>query len=641
MQYDNNSKNNRRAEIPDALPGTGKSGAGKRPYGRYLLTALWGIFTIFTVVLFFAERYLMDSWAELSADEVVYHLKSSLDGTNPEMIIGALIHYGLPAAAILAVIMAVPGRLRKKGHSGAAFMAAVLAIDLAALFFVKTELDRRLNFTNYLSWTLFGTNSDFIADNYVDPGTVRITFPEKKRNLIYIFLESTEMTFADRGSGGAFEKNVIPELTELAVENEDFSGGEPVLNGGISLPGSTWTMGAMFAMATGAPLKVPINGKNIRDEKHFFPEMKSLGTILQQEGYRQELLIGSKASFGGRNVFYKGHGDFEIRDYIYAVRHSRIPKDYNVFWGFEDEKLFALAKEDLTELASGKQPFNLTMLTVDTHFEDGYKCRLCRDDFGGQYANAFACSSRQVTEFVRWIRQQDFYPDTTIVICGDHPTMDKDFCTDVPGDYLRKTYVAIINGKNPDSGTGSKKYREYSTMDMFPTTLAAMDVEIEGNRLGLGVNLYSDENTLIEEYGLEECERELTLPSAFMEEMSGIRITKELLEEISGHVTIGVEYDDEGSVKLSLEKLGDYLNYESVSEVTLEIRDKETGEEETFSLKPAFASLDDKNRYTYNKRYDLKGRSLEELEVSFYITTERFEHYKIADLENNSDGPVK
>ena len=655
MQYDNNSKNNKRAEKTDALPDAvksaagengavksaagkstdGRKDAGRRPYGRYLLTALWGIFTVFTVVLFFAERYLMDSWAELSADEVVYHLKSSLDGTNPEMIIGALIHYGLPAAVVIAAITAVLYRLGKKGRGRAAFMAAVLALDFAALFFVKTELDRRLNFTNYFSWTLFGTNSDFIADNYVDPGTVTITFPEKKRNLIFIFLESTEMTFADRESGGAFDKNVIPELTELAMENEDFSGNEAVLNGGISLPGSTWTMGAMFAMATGAPLKVPIKGNSIRDEKHFFPEMKSLGTILEKQGYRQELLIGSKASFGGRNVFYKGHGNFEIRDYVHAARYRRIPENYMVFWGYEDEKLFELAREDLTEMASAKRPFNLTMLTVDTHFEDGYRCRLCRDDFGEQYADAFACSSRQVTEFVEWVKQQDFYPDTTIVICGDHPTMDKDFCTDVPEDYLRKTYVAIINGKNPDSGTGSTAYREYSTMDMFPTTLAAMGVQIEGNRLGLGTNLYSEEKTLIEEYGLEECETELTLPSAFMDKMSGIRITKELLEEISGHVTIGAEYDDNGRVRLSLNKLCDYLNYESVSEVELEIRDEAAGKKETFSLQPAFASLEDKNQYSYSKLYDLEGRNLEDLKVAFYITTEGFKHYKVADLENN------
>lgn len=51
--------------------------------------------------------------------------------------------------------------------------------------------------------------------------------------------------------------------------------------------------------------------------------------------------------------------------------------------------------------------------------------------------------------------------------------------------------------------------RKYTTVDLFPTTLAAMGVKIEGNRLGLGVNLYSGEKTLYEQYGKDYLEVEL------------------------------------------------------------------------------------------------------------------------------------
>ena len=136
------------------------------------------------------------------------------------------------------------------------------------------------------------------------------------------------------------------------------------------------------------------------------------------------------------------------------------------------------------------------MLTVDTHFEDGYVCDLCPDTFGdNQYANVMACSSRQVKEFVDWIQQQDFAADTTIVISGDHPTMDSDFCEDVDKDYERRVYTTYINS-SAEKQTDEK--RNYTTFDNFPTTLAAMGVDIEGNRLGLGTNLYSTEQTLTE-----------------------------------------------------------------------------------------------------------------------------------------------
>ena len=52
-------------------------------------------------------------------------------------------------------------------------------------------------------------------------------------------------------------------------------------------------------------------------------------------------------------------------------------------------------------------------------------------------------------------------------------------------------------------------------MDMFPTTLAAMGCSIEGERLGLGTNLFSDLPTLSEEMGVETLNRELSKRSDF------------------------------------------------------------------------------------------------------------------------------
>lgn len=46
-------------------------------------------------------------------------------------------------------------------------------------------------------------------------------------------------------------------------------------------------------------------------------------------------------------------------------------------------------------------------------------------------------------------------------------------------------------------------------MDLYPTTLAALGVQIEGNRLGLGTNLYSGDKTLVEKYGLDYLNVEL------------------------------------------------------------------------------------------------------------------------------------
>lgn len=158
------------------------------------------------------------------------------------------------------------------------------------------------------------------------------------------------------------------------------------------------------------------------------------------------------------------------------------------------------------------------MLTVDTHFEDGYVCRLCSDKYGdNQYANVMACSSRQVSEFVSWIQQQDFYENTTIVLVGDHPTMDNDFCNDVKVD--RKTYVAYINSATELNTTDGC---DYTTFDLFPTTIAALGVEIEGERLGLGTNLFSSVQTLTERFGKDKMIMELGYKSKLMENLANI-----------------------------------------------------------------------------------------------------------------------
>lgn len=232
-----------------------------------------------------------------------------------------------------------------------------------------------------------------------------------------------------------------------------------------------------------------------------------MNDILENAGYRQSLMIGSDATFGGRRLYFEEHGNCEMYDYKYAQETAWIPEDYKVWWGYEDKKLFEFAKEKLSEIAEEEEPFNFTLLTVDTHFEDGYLCDICRNTFkGDQYANVLACSSRQVDEFVNWIQKQKFYENTTIVLVGDHPTMDSDFCEDIDENYVRKVYTSYIN---PAAEPEIDKERYYTTFDMLPTTLAALGVEIEGERLGLGTNLFSGKQTLTERFGSETVKNEL------------------------------------------------------------------------------------------------------------------------------------
>ncbi|NLB20032.1 MAG: LTA synthase family protein [Clostridium sp.] len=309
-----------------------------------------------------------------------------------------------------------------------------------------------------------------------------------------------ENTFGSRLDGGAFKENFMPELTEIAKENATFSDKQAVLGGNPPTVGTGWTMAAMFSHSTGLPLKVPVQGNSLSDFSTFFPGAISIGQILKEEGYKNYLMLGSDATFGGRRNFYTLHGDYEIYDYDVAIEKQVIPEDYKVWWGFEDEKLYSWAKEELIEISKKEEPFNFTMLTVDTHHEDGYVCSLCEEEFDDQYANVIACASRQIDDFIKWIQDQDFYENTSIVIVGDHPTMDSDFKEDINRNYTSTTYNTFINSGISVSEERLRN-RDFYAFDLFPTTLASLGVEIMGDRVALGTNLFSDEDTLFVIHG--------------------------------------------------------------------------------------------------------------------------------------------
>lgn len=481
---------------------------------RYICNSVWVTLIGFATLVIVSIWWVLNKWQHLSMEEVVYQLKSPLQGTSTDIIweyIRVCIPFVLAIIGGCIIFILLKEKIIKyKIFKRVITFGVVLAVITSMVrFWTRLDISAFIkNQTNY---------STFIDDNYVNPDFVTLTFPEEKRNLIYIFLESMEITYADCGSGGNFDVNVIPELTELVQQYESFGGTDTVVNGGYPMTGATWTAGAMFAQTSGLPLNLPIGNDDMYTQDTFLPKVVTLGDILEEAGYEQTLLIGSYALFSGRDKYFSQHGNYNICDYAYSVANGEIPEDYYVWWGYEDEKLFENAKKRLLELSSQDKPFNLTMLTADTHFEDGYYCDKCETEFGNdQYANVFACSSRQVYEFVKWIQAQDFYENTTIVISGDHLTMDSDFCNDVDSDYVRKVYTCYINAP---CETETDEKREYTTFDNFPTTLASLGVKIEGERLGLGSNLFSSELTLAEQYGYEVMEQNVAQKSRLIDEI--------------------------------------------------------------------------------------------------------------------------
>lgn len=471
------------------------------------------IILILSVVMCVASIYYKVNYKEQTFDTILYHLLRGPEQANTQ-VVGIALKVCIIPIILLVTILCIPlTNVNKK-----------IQIKKFQIYPVQKILNNKIKYSVVIlvfsiifalgqiglyAYTINQIQrSEIFEEEYVASENVKITFPEKKRNLIYIFLESMEITVASKENGGGWEYSIIPELEKLAQDNINFSNTEK-LGGAVPMPGTGWTVAGMVAQTSGVPLKTAFgdNDNSYSGYSSFLPGVYSLGDILKKEGYNLKLMVGSDAEFGGRKDYFSVHGNYEIFDFNTAVEEGKMTKDDKVWWGYSDDDLFKWAKDEIIELANEDEPFNFVMLTADTHFTDGYLSENAGNKFETQYENVFAYSSKSVNEFIEWIKTQDFYDNTTVVVVGDHIGMQTEFYEKhLEDDYTRIIFNTFINSAIPETNS---KNRQFSTMDIFPTVLASIGAKIEGERLGLGTNLFSGEETLIEKYGYEKIKKEL------------------------------------------------------------------------------------------------------------------------------------
>ena len=470
---------------------------------------------------FFSGRFYVSTFGRLGFDSVLYTLSSGLGGVQSGQITRFLLLAFLPCVCFTGLVIFLlqrpwlrsQGKYESRAPSRALLYWCSILLALGMTIFAAFDVE-------LVAYVLHqNADSGIYKAAYADPDNVKVTFPEEKRNLIYIMLESMETSYLSKELGGAMEENLIPELYDLASENLCFSNTREKVGGFYTTKGANRTIGSMVAQTAGIPLKSPTDDvyQYGAAGEDFLPGVTTLTNILHEAGYYQTLMVGSDVRFGGRKASFAQHAMDEICDSYTARTDGIIPVDFVVWWGMEDLYLFEYAKQKISALADRTEPFAFTMLTVDTHHVGGYQCVLCEESKSGEsYDQSISCSSRQVADFVKWIQAQDFYENTTIIIVGDHESMDNGYFERmVDDDYQRLLYNCFIN-----TPTAPKKVtnRHFAAVDLFPTTLAALGCTIEGDRLGLGTNLFSNVSTLTERMGFENFSNELAKASTYYEE---------------------------------------------------------------------------------------------------------------------------
>jgi Sulfatase len=408
-------------------------------------------------------------------DSVFYHMATGLSGGDVSQYAGMIAGAG---AAVLAVLFGcfmlyrrLPAAIAPK-RWGNTLVIGLIAASFGANPFTQ-DVGRHFS-REYLTVQQ--------TEGFVDP--VLGAMPAKKKNLVLLYLESTERTYFDEKEF----PGLIEDLRPIEAQAQSFT------HLGQSI-GAGFTIGGMVAGQCGVPLLLS-GTENSMHVSNFLTGATCLGDLLKQGGYRTEYFGGASKEFAGKGSFYESHG-FDRVTGLEDLTPSLADPTYLGPWGLQDDTLFAMAKDKLDTLAKGPDPFALVMLTLDTHHPNGHGStnRGCKDVVYGDGSNpmlqSVKCEDKLAAAFIKSIQDSPIGKDTVIVVLSDHLAMVNGAATELAQIERNNLFMILQPGAKPAINA-----RSGSTLDVGPTVMAALGFEVP--QIGFGVNLFGKAQTLAE-----------------------------------------------------------------------------------------------------------------------------------------------
>jgi len=287
------------------------------------------IATVLGIIIIYTTVWTIDNFGHASIDEILFTISSPIKGFDYNLAFSYL-YFILLLCFLYELIFILLFRIKKYE-----FKKIYLLISIGVFIFGCYYLECNFNVVNYLSVSytqtdIYSKESSYDPAIYVNPEEVKIT-GEKTNNLIFIYLESIENTFADIKNGGINEINFIPELTDLAKDNVSFSN-TSLLGGPFNTSGSTWTIGSMVCQMGGLPLKNLI-GNNMSEYDYFIlVESRDANAFFGHYYTEYKGLIPGECSIGTTYIyFFPGNGN----GYIY--QNNLVSQlEYTIYSAFEE-----------------------------------------------------------------------------------------------------------------------------------------------------------------------------------------------------------------------------------------------------------------------------------------------------------------
>ncbi|MDR3070545.1 MAG: sulfatase-like hydrolase/transferase [Propionibacteriaceae bacterium] len=466
----------------------------KKRSTRLLRVASWALSGL-ALFMLAGAGWIRYRFGEVSLEQIVMNLPGAEGGEgagNEGLVVeAAFVCIGLPLVCLLftAIVLLVRRKLIRRKPLEPSEPAArpvrrrwKVAVPAAAFVLALAILSLVAGVPQHVARLI--DNRTF-AEYYVRP---QAAAPQSPKNLITIYLESMENTFGDKD---IFGQNLLAELDEATAGWNQYGN---VGEGLRQYQGGGWTMAGIVGTQCGIPLKsrlllAGVNPNDLGEQvDSYLPGAECLGDILAENGYTNAFIGGAQTRFAGKDTFLKGHGYQSVKGLGYWEANGADAADISI-WGLSDVQLFEYARKSATELRDAGTPFNLTILTLDTHEPAGvYPSCVTGDQI--PMATAIKCSMRAVSGFLEYLRGQGFYEDTVIVVMGDHLK-----ATSEGGDFKNELdsipdRAIVYRVWSPDPVAFSRSNADQ--LSVFPTTLDLLGFGLEDGRAGLGISFVGD-----------------------------------------------------------------------------------------------------------------------------------------------------
>ncbi|WP_089677312.1 sulfatase-like hydrolase/transferase [Halomonas shengliensis] len=474
---------------------------------------LWGVYV-----------YLAESFGIVEIGAIFFHLQAGISdhGGSGRLLAAAL--YTLTMLALLAAFT----WLARRDHRWR------LADRLLALVLIAS---------NPLFYSMGQRSAAIVTDDgawldrrYAAP--VIQQAPREPPNLLLLYLESIERTYADRERFG----DAYAFLEALGRRGHVFEGVRQLENTG-------WTMAGMIASQCGTPLMPAglLHDNQFEPLGRVVPGIRCLGDVLAAQGYRLSFLGGASTDFAGKGIFYRDHGFDRILGRAELEPRLEDPEYLND-WGLFDDSLYDFTVEEIRRLEEeGEEPWGVVNLSLTGHAPNGYPAEACLErqgEFDGEdILYSVECSAWLAFDLIDRLEREGLLENTLVVIASDHLTMRVSAWEQLIAGERDNTFMLLGEGIEE----GQRTRRQAATIDLFPTLLEAMGFTLEEGRAGLGVSLLGEAPTLVEQHGLTDLAARMHEETGLQQRLWEGLVPKGRREEAAGAPTQVVETPEDSA----------------------------------------------------------------------------------------------